>query len=121
MNENTEVNEVMDTIKAVYDDGEAEINGRTYQILNLNHYKRLKVFGYFTKVKPQIEHEDFSFMGADEWREIEKILGDNITFNGDLVSKIPKHFEEFPEDYLDYSLVMMGVFSYPFLKGKITA
>ena len=112
----------LDMIKAVYVDKEATVNGRTYTILTLQHHDRLKVFSYFTTVKDQMEQGNLGFMGTLEWLAIDKLISSKLSFNGDILSKIPGHFDgEAAEDYVTLMSTMMAVFSYPFLKGSLTS
>jgi len=115
------MNEQMDMIKAVYEDGEAEINGRKYTICKLTHQKRLRVFAYFTEVQSNMERNSMGFMGTPQWAEIEKLICENVMFDGDLLVRRKGHFDDYPEDYIMFAVTMMGVFSYPFLRGSLTA
>lgn len=60
----------LDQFKAVYEDKEAVINGRTYKITKTTHKQRLKVFSFLTKVKGSISGSDFSFLDTDEFEKI---------------------------------------------------
>lgn len=107
-------------IKAVYDDGVAEINGREYKFTATNHAKRRKVFAFYSGLQSEIKKGDFGFLDSDAFKPIEKVIGDIITFDDSLISKLQDHWEQYPEDYLQYINIAMGVISYPFLKGSLT-
>jgi hypothetical protein len=111
----------LEMIKAVYEDGEAEIHGRKYKLLKMRHQKRLQVFAFFSGVQGELSKGSFSFMGQPGWEEIEKKICQHVTFNGDLLDKVPDHFEKFPEDYILFATTMLGAMSYPFLAGSLTA
>jgi len=105
--------EAQNMIKAVYEDGEAEINGRVYTLTKTTHKKRRKIFAFFTSVK----EGDFSFLESKEFEEVEKVISNIILFDGDLLSRLPDHWETYPEDYILFVSTMMGALSYPFLRG----
>lgn len=105
-------------IKAVFDDGVATINGRDYVFTKATHKKRLKVFSYFTGVREMMARHDFSFMGDDSYDDIEKTVGELVTFEGSLLAKKPNHWNEYPEDYMKFMTTALGVISYPFLSGN---
>lgn len=113
----TAAKNAQEMIKAVYDDGEAEINGRTYKITTLTHKKRRKVFAFFTHHQHALSRGDFSCLESDEFQAVENVIENAVTFDGDLLSKRPTHWDECPEDYITFISTMLGVISYPFLKG----
>ena len=117
----TKEQEALDQIKAVYDDNCAEINGRKYKFTITTHITRRKIFAFFSKVQHDIKRGDFSFLASSEFAKIEKEINNIITFDGNLLGKIDDHWEEYPEDYLNFISVALGVISYPFLKGNLTA
>lgn len=100
-------------IKAVYEDGEAEINGRLYTLTKTTHKKRRKIFAFFTSIK----EGDFSFLESKEFEGVEELINNIVTFDGSLISRLPTHWEDYPEDYIVFVTTMMGALSYPFLKG----
>lgn len=117
----TDKEKALAQIKAVYDDQAAEINGRTYKFTGTNHSTRRKIFAFFSRVQVEIGKGDFSFLASSEFVPIEKDINNIVTFEGDLISKIQDHWEEYPEDYLKFVSTSLGVISYPFLKGSLTA
>ena len=108
-------------IKAVYDDGEAEINGRKYKFTTTTHIVRRKIFSFFTSIQNELEAGNFSFLDSPEFEPVETAINKIITFDDNLLDKSPDHWEKYPEDYLQFISVAMGVISYPFLKGNLTA
>lgn len=112
-----ESSKAYEMIKAVYEDGEAEINGRTYTLAKTTHKKRRKVFAFFTKYGTQMEKGDFSFLETPEFAEVEKVMNNVILFDGQMISRLEQHWEEYPEDYMLFVTTFLGAISYPFLKG----
>jgi hypothetical protein len=109
-------------IKAVYDDGEMEINGRQYRFTSMQHKQRRRVFAYYTHVMGQVQGNDFSFLDSPEFEKVEQVIDNAITYNGSLLSRIgDAHWDKYPDDYLQYVTVAMGVISYPFLSASHTA
>lgn len=104
-------------LKAAYEDGIAEINGRQYEFSKTNHSRRVQVFAYFTSIQNGLANGDMSFLATKEfkaiWDSIEKI----IMLDGVQLSAMPQHWETYPEDYIMLVTTALGVISYPFLKG----
>lgn len=107
----------MEQVRAVYEDGEAEINGRKYVFHRMQHVERRKVFAYYTSIQRQMQAQDFGFLDAPGFAAVESVMWGAITFNGELISKRRDHWEEYPEDYLQLVSVAMGVMSYPFIRA----
>jgi hypothetical protein len=114
------MDKALEMIKAVYDDGVAEINGREYRFLATTHAKRKKVFGFYSGLQADIAKSDFGFIDSPAFAPVEKTIGDMITYDGNLISKSTDHWDKYPEDYLQYLTIAMGVISYPFLRGNLT-
>lgn len=113
------MNQGLEMIKSVYEDKQAEINGRKYDFMAMTHKKRLKVFSSFMTWKNQLENQDFAFMCTDQFDLVSGIIDEHVAFDGMQLSKLPKHWERFPEDYLMFTLTAIQVISYPFLKGNL--
>lgn len=106
-------------IQAVYEDGEATINGRDYVFTKCTHADRRKVFAFFCGIRPQIQQGDYTFLDRPDFHAVEKTMCDRITFEGSSISKLPRHWEDYPEDYLQLVTTAMAVISYPFMKGAV--
>lgn len=111
--------DLLENIKQIYKDKEAEINGRKYKITKVNHAKRKKVFAYLMKNMKLLQEGDLSFVGTEEFDKIEEIISNLVTFEDSLLAKLPNHWDEYPEDYLIFINSMLLVFSYPFLAGGV--
>ena len=108
-----EDNNALKMFKDVYEDKEAIINGRTYRLTTTTHIKRRKVFAF----SPRIGEADLSFLDDPKFEEIEKIISNVVLFDGELLSKKPNHWDQYPEDYMIFISTMVGALCYPFLKG----
>ena len=106
-------------LKGTYEDGEAEINNRVYQLTKTTHKQRRKIFAFFSKHQSQILKTDFSFLETDEFKKIEEIINNLVMFQGDLLSRLPDHWEKYPEDYIIFVSTMLGAMSYPFFQGVV--
>lgn len=104
-------------IRAVYEDGEATINGRPYKFHKMQHVERRKVFAFQTSVAGDMQAGNFSFLDSAVYAQVEKVMWDNISFEGSTISKSRDHWEEFPEDYMMLVSTAMGVMSYPFMRA----
>lgn len=113
--------EAMAQVRAVYEDGEAEINGRSYKFHKMMHTERRKVFAFYTSVQAQMQNQSFAFLDTPAYEAVEKVMFGAISYDGNLVKKLADHWDECPEDYLQLVSVAMGVISYPFLRGVVTS
>lgn len=113
----TNADQAKEMLKEVHEDKCAEINGREYHITSINHIKRRKVFAYFTHVQADLQKGDLWFLDSPDWREVEKVIEDCVTFDGMQISKRQGHWDEYPEDYMLFVQTMLGALSYPFLSG----
>lgn len=104
-------------IRAVYEDREAEINGRVYKLHQMVHVDRRKVFAFYTSVQQQLQVQNFAFLDTPAFAQVEDVMWKNISFDGALISKLRDHWEEYPEDYMQLVSVAMGVMSYPFIRA----
>lgn len=109
-----DINAARDMAKAVHDDKCATINGRDYVITSINHIKRRKVFAYYSHIQKDIGNGDFSFLDTNEWREVENVIQNVVTFDGSLLSKLNNHWEDYPQDYITFVTTMMVSLSFPF-------
>lgn len=107
----------MAQIRAVYEDSEAEINGRKYAFHRMQHVERRKVFAFYSSVQRQLNAQDFGFLDLPQFEPVEKVMWNSVSHGGELLSKRRDHWEEFPEDYLALVATAMGVMSYPFIRA----
>lgn len=104
-------------IRAVYEDGEAEVNGRTYKLHKMQHVDRRKVFAFYSSVQHQLSDQNFSFLDTPQFAVVEEVMWKNVSFDGSVISKLRDHWEDYPEDYLQLVSVVMGVMSFPFIRA----
>ena len=108
-------------IKAVFHDGEAEINGRKYVLLKMKHKQRRKVFAYYTKVSKSVESNDMSFIDSPEFEKVEDVIHGVVAYNDSLLSKLgDSHWEKYPEDYVTFIMTVLPAISYPFFPAAPT-
>jgi len=109
-------------IRAVHDDGVAEINGRSYKFLKMTHKQRRKVFSFYTRVANQVQRNDFSFLDMPEFEPVEAVVNKTVTYNDSLLSVIgDAHWEKYPDDYLMFVGTALAVISFPFLSANATS
>lgn len=105
-------------IKAVYNDGFAEINGNRYDFAAMTHKKRRKVFAFFTSIAGELTHQSMAFLDTDRFDEIERLMFDYVLYDGVQLSKQSEHFESFPGDYIMLITTALQVISLPFMGGS---
>lgn len=116
MSDQEQQNQFKAMIKAVYDDGEAEINGRKYQFTKMVHKERRKVFAFYTKVAQEIALQNFWFLESPDFESVESIIYSRVLFEGSALSKLgDAHWDKYPDDYLTLISIALAVISYPFL------
>lgn len=104
-------------IRAAYEDGEATINGRPYKFHKMQHVERRKVFAFQSSIAGELQVGNFAFLDSPLFAQAEKVMWDNVSFEGSTISKSRDHWEEFPEDYIMLLSTAMGVMSYPFMRA----
>jgi len=121
MSDQEKIAAAREMFRAIFEDGEAEINGRIYRFTKMTHKGRRKVFAFYTKIGNQAERGDFSFLDSPEFEAVEKVIGDAVLFNDSRLTVIgDAHWEKYPDDYLTFVTTALGVISYPFLSGSAT-
>ena len=116
----TEQSTALAMVKAVHDDQEATLpSGRAYQLTKMTHNQRRRVFAFFTKRQGEIQAGDFSFLDSADFEPVEKVIMETVLFEGGQLSKSPNHWEDYPEDYVAFTVTMLGAISFPFLKGNL--
>lgn len=111
----------LETIKAVYDDGYMDINGRRYTFTTFTHKERRKVFAFFTHIKPALDVQDMSFLDSDRFHAVEGVILSHVTFNDSVLSNIGNHWDLYPGDYLLFITTALAVISYPFMPAGSTS
>ena len=91
-----------------------------YKFNRFIHKERVRVFGFVTAIAPQLEKGNFDFFSSDGFDRIEKIIDENVTVNGSSLSKLAAHWDEYPENFIQFYTIAMQFISYPFLRGGIT-
>ena len=115
-----EQNQSLEQIKQWNDNGEFIINDRTYKLTGLSHQFRVEVLSIYSQIEASIIMGNYKFLQDNEFKKIMTKVDDRVLFDGMQLSKLPKHFEEYPEDYLDYVAVSLKVICFPFYKTKLT-
>jgi len=112
--------EAYEMIKAVYDDGEAEINGRSYHFGTMVHKDRKKVFAFYTSVRLLVENNNFQFLDSHEFEKVETIINNNVLYNDSALSRLNNHWDKYPSDYVTFITTALAVISFPFLSVNPT-
>lgn len=113
--EQIQAKEAMAQLKAVHDDGYADINGRRYEFAKMRHGNRTSVFAYYTSIQGHMNARNFSFLDTPDFKRVFKIICEHVTFDGSVLSKLPDHWDDYPQDFVMFAASAMGVISYPFL------
>lgn len=115
-----EQNQTLEQLKEWNDSGEFIINDRAYKLTGLSHQFRVEVLSIYSQIEVNIITGNYAFLQRDDFKKVMAKVDDRVLFDGMQLSKLPKHFEEYAEDYLDYIAVSLKVICYPFYKAKLT-
>ena len=104
-------------IGRIVESGEIEINDRIYKITKMSHKNRLKIFGYFSSIRTNLQNNDMSYLGTDEFLKIQDIIFKHVLFNDSTLERIDNHFDKYGADFLQLIAFSLMAFSYPFMQG----
>lgn len=110
---------ILKQLEEWHSEGFFVINGREYKISKLSHQFRVEVISIYSQIEAQNVMGNYAFLQREDFKKIMKKVDEKILFDGMQISKLEKHFEEYPEDYLDYVAVSMKVITFPLYKAKL--
>jgi len=116
----TQREEILKQIEEWVNNSAFEVNGREYKISKLSHQFRLEVVAIYSQIEANLTMGNYGFLINKEFKDVMKKVDERILFDGSQISKLPNHFEEYAEDYLDYVAISLKVISYPFYKRKLS-
>lgn len=110
-----------DQIKAVYEDGVAEINGTQYVFSKLKHKDRLKVFEMLQNATNQTTGEMRIPWTSAQFTEVEALINSKVLVDDMQISKYDSYWdqEENLDDYMPFIVTAVQVICYPFMRGKL--
>lgn len=97
-----------------------KVNDNEYKISKLSHQFRLEVVAIYSQIEANLTVGNYGFLMNKDFKDVMKKVDDKILFENSQISKLPNHFEDYAEDYLDYVAISMKVISYPFYKRKLS-
>ena len=99
-----------DVVKKSYEDGWVEINGITYTMLKLSNEVALDIVGL-----SQVCAGAGARINDNNWKELQKKIYNAFSVDGQLLSRIPGHFEEHRGSYFTFLSYAIAMVSYPFI------
>ena len=115
-----EQNQSLEQIKQWNNEGEFLINDRTYKLTGLSHQFRVEVLSIYSQIEANIIIGNYKFLQDNEFKKTFDKVCDRIMVDNMQLSKLPKWFEEHPEDYLDFVAISLKVIVFPFYQTKLT-
>lgn len=112
--------EILKQLDEWTEDSAFPVNGNVYKISKLSHQFRLEVVAIYSQIEANITTGNYGFLMNKDFKEVMKKVDEKILFDNSQISKLPNHFEEYAEDYLDYVAISLKVISYPFYKRKLS-
>ena len=113
-----EQNQSLEQIKQYSNSGEFSINGQEYKLSGLSHQLRLEVLSVYSQIEANLIMGNYRFLQDNEFKKVMTKIEDRVLFDNMQLSKL-KHFEEYPENYLDFIAISMKVIVYPFYHKKL--
>ncbi|WP_373073901.1 hypothetical protein [Sulfurimonas sp.] len=110
---------ILKQLEEWHTNGSFEVNGRTYKLSKLSHQFRLEVLALYSQIEGSITMGNYGFITDDKFKTLMKKVDDRILFDNSQISKLPNHFEDYAEDYIDYVALGLKVICYPFYKTKL--
>ena len=114
-----EQNQSLEQIKQWNDNGEFSINGQEYKLSGLSHQFRVEVLSIYSQIEASIIMGNYKFLQDNEFKKTFDKVCDRIMVDNMQLSKLPKWFEEHPEDYLDFVAISLKVICFPFYSRKL--
>jgi len=111
--------ELIKQLEEWHKEGYFIVNGRRYELSKMTHQFRVEVLAIFSQIEPALLVGNYGFMLDDAFKKIMQKIEDRVLYEGVQISKRPKHWEEFEEDYIDFVNLSMKVITYPFYKKKL--
>jgi hypothetical protein len=116
----------MELAKQIRKDKCMEINGRKYELTSVNIHDATYINGFLGKNKDSLEKEGaaLGLMNKDltpDFAQVQKIMERVWLFDGFSIEKLPKHWDEHPEDYYQFYIFGMLAIASPFLGGVATS
>jgi len=116
-----EFNAAREMIRAVFEDGEAEINGRVYMFTKMVHKQRRQVFAFYSRIAQLAQSGDLSFLDTPDFEKVMDTISRVVTFEDSTLQRLgDEHWEHYPEDYVPFITTAMAVISYPFMSANPT-
>ena len=69
-------------------------------------------------MQKDLQNQDMMFLDSPQWESVESVIENLVMFEDMLLSKLPDHWDKYPQDYLPFVTAMLGAISYPFLGGN---
>lgn len=120
MQQSPEATHAMSQIKAVYDDGYAEINGRRYDYHRMTHLDRRAVFAFFSTIQEQAQAGEYGYLDSPTFAKVEALMARACSCDGLILDKAAGWWDEHPEDYLIWVVTSLAVISCPFFPAGRT-
>jgi len=111
--------EILKQLEEWHTQGMFTLNDRDYKISKLSHQFRIEVISVYSQIEAQLLTGNYGFLQNEDFKRIMKKVDEKIMFDNMTISKLSNHFEEYPEDYLDYVAISLKVICYPLYKTKL--
>ena len=108
-----EQNQSLEQIKQWNNEGEFIINDRTYKLTGLSHQFRVEVLSIYSQIEANIIMGNYQFLQRDDFKKVMVKVDDRVLFDGMQLSKLPKHFDEYPQNFRDFIATSLKVIVAP--------
>ena len=108
-----EQNQSLEQIKQWNNEGEFLINDRTYKLTGLSHQFRVEVLSIYSQIEANIIMGNYGFLNRDDFKKMMVKVEERVLFDGMQLSKLPKHFDEYPQNFRDFIATSLKVIVAP--------
>ena len=104
----------LDLVKKCYEDKEVTINSVTYKMLDITNQQAFDIIGASQELAAT-----GAILNSPAWKKLESRLFNVFMIDNSMLSKLPRHFEEYRGNYLTFVNYAVAMVSYPFQSGGL--
>ena len=108
-----EQEKALELLKQWNDNGEFTVKETTYKLVNQSHQFRADVLSIYSQIEANIIMGNYGFLNRDDFKKMMVKVEERVLFDGMQLSKLPKHFDEYPQNFRDFIATSLKVIVAP--------
>lgn len=108
-----EQEKTLELLKEWNNNGEFIVKDTTYKLTNQSHQFRAEVLSIYSQIEANIIMGNYQFLQRDDYKKVMAKVEERVLFEGMQLSKLPKHFEEYPQNFRDFIATSLKVIVAP--------